>query len=180
MTSDEEQGVELNQTDGFADMKATVINAVSDDASLMEDIDIDNSNVKNESAISPGEDEQLPPPPQLEGKTILKRFLEFYRQYEFLILLIVVVLLAKAYPPLGAKYLAPKITATYIAVIYIFCKLFASNAFYAYEGSIQWRLCHLLIAAGSHGFSVHFYAAAAARSWYFSHVWPMFEDGGIP
>lgn len=45
---------------------------------------------------------------------------DFYVTNEFLVLVVVVILLAKAYPPLGAKYLQPDITATWIAVIFIF------------------------------------------------------------
>ena len=48
------------------------------------------------------------------------KLVDFYFTYEFLILVVVVILLARAYPPLGAVYLAPDITATWIAVIFIF------------------------------------------------------------
>jgi uncharacterized membrane protein len=51
-----------------------------------------------------------------------KRLFEIYEEYEILILFIVVILLAKAYPQLGAVYLAPHITATWIAVVFIFRK----------------------------------------------------------
>jgi len=44
----------------------------------------------------------------------------FYWENEFLVLVVLVILLAKAYPPLGAIYLAPQITATWIAVVFIF------------------------------------------------------------
>ena len=44
----------------------------------------------------------------------------FYWENEFLILVILAICLAYAYPPLGATYLAPQITATWIAVIFIF------------------------------------------------------------
>jgi hypothetical protein len=43
-----------------------------------------------------------------------------YAKNSFLILVVLAVLLALAYPPLGAVYLAPEITATWIAVIFIF------------------------------------------------------------
>jgi sodium/bile acid cotransporter 7 len=48
------------------------------------------------------------------------KLIDFYFTYEFLILVVVVILLARAYPPLGAVYLAPQYTATWIAVIFIF------------------------------------------------------------
>lgn len=48
------------------------------------------------------------------------KLVDFYFTYEFLVLVVVVILLAKAYPPLGAIYLKPEITATWIAVIFIF------------------------------------------------------------
>lgn len=46
---------------------------------------------------------------------------DFYFTNEFLVLVVVAILLARAYPPLGAEYLRPDITATWIAVIFIFC-----------------------------------------------------------
>ena len=49
-----------------------------------------------------------------------KKLIAFYWEQEFLILIIVAILLAKAYPPLGAEYLQPDITSTWIAVIIIF------------------------------------------------------------
>lgn len=45
---------------------------------------------------------------------------KFYWTNEFLILILVAILIAFAYPPLGAIYLAPKVTATWIAVMFIF------------------------------------------------------------
>ncbi len=44
----------------------------------------------------------------------------FYTKNSFLILVLIVILLAYAYPPLGAVYLAPQVTATWIAVMVIF------------------------------------------------------------
>jgi sodium/bile acid cotransporter 7 len=48
------------------------------------------------------------------------KLIQFYREQEFIILVVLAILLAYAYPPLGATYLAPQITATWIAVIFIF------------------------------------------------------------
>jgi sodium/bile acid cotransporter 7 len=48
------------------------------------------------------------------------RAIEFYWTNEFLILIVVAILLARAYPPLGADYLQPDITATWLAVCFIF------------------------------------------------------------
>jgi hypothetical protein len=45
---------------------------------------------------------------------------KFYHDFEILILFGVAVLIAKIYPPLGSIYLCPKITATWIAVVFIF------------------------------------------------------------
>lgn len=45
---------------------------------------------------------------------------QFYTKNSFLILVLLVILVAYAYPPLGATYVAPQITATWIAVIFIF------------------------------------------------------------
>ncbi|KAG7340922.1 Na+ dependent transporter [Nitzschia inconspicua] len=48
------------------------------------------------------------------------KLLQVYNQYEFLILIILAICLARAYPPLGAEYLQPQITSSWIAVIFIF------------------------------------------------------------
>eukprot|EP00546_Thalassionema_frauenfeldii_P007816 CAMPEP_0178924044 /NCGR_PEP_ID=MMETSP0786-20121207/17100_1 /TAXON_ID=186022 /ORGANISM="Thalassionema frauenfeldii, Strain CCMP 1798" /LENGTH=428 /DNA_ID=CAMNT_0020598695 /DNA_START=174 /DNA_END=1460 /DNA_ORIENTATION=+ len=50
----------------------------------------------------------------------LSCFCNFLKTNEFVLLILLVILLAYAYPPLGAIYLAPQITATWIAVIFIF------------------------------------------------------------
>ena len=44
----------------------------------------------------------------------------FYEEYEILILFFIVIGLAKLYPPLGAQDVFPHVTATWIAVIFIF------------------------------------------------------------
>ena len=44
----------------------------------------------------------------------------FYVTNQFLILVILGIGLAAVYPPVGAIYLAPKITATWVAVMFIF------------------------------------------------------------
>lgn len=66
-------------------------------------------------APSPNEQEQDENKP-----TCWQRSVQFYWDNEFVILIVVVILLARAYPPLGAVYLAPQITATWIAVVFIF------------------------------------------------------------
>mmetsp|Transcript_21396 Transcript_21396/g.39971 ORF Transcript_21396/g.39971 Transcript_21396/m.39971 type:complete len:464 (-) Transcript_21396:92-1483(-) len=48
------------------------------------------------------------------------RWRDFYGANSFLILVLCAILIAYAYPPLGAVYLAPQITATWIAVVFIF------------------------------------------------------------
>lgn len=55
-----------------------------------------------------------------EKVSTCRKLINFYWENEFLILVVVVILLAKAYPPLGAEYLAEEITAAWIAVILIF------------------------------------------------------------
>ena len=59
-------------------------------------------------------------PEQSKCPSTWNKCVNFYVTYEFLVLVVVVILLAKAYPPLGAEYLRPDITATWIAVIFIF------------------------------------------------------------
>lgn len=52
--------------------------------------------------------------------TCQDKLVNFYWKNEFLILILLAILLAKVYPPIGAVWLAPKITATWIAVMFIF------------------------------------------------------------
>jgi hypothetical protein len=70
---------------------------------------------KVSAVIEQADDTETPKPP-----TWLKRAISIYWMHEFLVLMVVVILVAKAYPPLGAEYLQPKITAKWIAVIFIF------------------------------------------------------------
>ena len=48
--------------------------------------------------------------------------LHTYRKNEVFFLVIIAILLARAYPPLGAVYLVPHVTSTWLAVIFIFGK----------------------------------------------------------
>jgi sodium/bile acid cotransporter 7 len=50
----------------------------------------------------------------------LKRLVAFLHANDFLVLVVLAILLARAYPPLGAIYLYPKITADWLAVAIIF------------------------------------------------------------
>lgn len=53
-------------------------------------------------------------------KRIWTKCRSIYGTHSFLLKALILILLAFAYPPLGATYLAPQITATWIAVIFIF------------------------------------------------------------
>jgi len=55
-----------------------------------------------------------------QHRRVWNRLCKFYKDNSFLILILCAILLARAYPPLGADYLQPKITATWIAVMFIF------------------------------------------------------------
>jgi hypothetical protein len=53
-------------------------------------------------------------------RRIGNRLWQFYNNNDFICQIVVAILLARAYPPLGADYLQPQITSTWIAVIFIF------------------------------------------------------------
>ncbi len=55
-----------------------------------------------------------------QSSSFKQKFVEFYNAYEILILFVAAIFIARAYPPLGAKYLFPQITAKWIAVVFIF------------------------------------------------------------
>lgn len=66
-------------------------------------------------------DNKSPAAPSSEAPpSFLSKVVAFYWEYEFLILVIVSIGLAKAYPPLGGDYLQPDITASWIAVVFEF------------------------------------------------------------
>ena len=54
---------------------------------------------------------------------IYKCWAHIISTHSFLLGVIIAILLAKVYPPLGAIYLYPQITATWIAVMFVFSKL---------------------------------------------------------
>lgn len=60
------------------------------------------------------------PDPPASPPTPLSRLLSFAIAQQFLLLILLSILLAYLYPPLGSTYLHPEITSTYLAVIGIF------------------------------------------------------------
>jgi hypothetical protein len=64
--------------------------------------------------------EEAETPPLGLCRRIWNRWWQFYFNNDFVIMIVIAILLAKAYPPLGADYLQPQITSTWIAVIFIF------------------------------------------------------------
>lgn len=71
---------------------------------------------------SPPETDATPAPPAPLYKRIWQKWCKFYYKNSFLVLVVCAILIAYAYPPLGAEYLRPDITATWIAVLFIFGK----------------------------------------------------------
>mmetsp|Transcript_69483 Transcript_69483/g.104853 ORF Transcript_69483/g.104853 Transcript_69483/m.104853 type:complete len:430 (-) Transcript_69483:42-1331(-) len=78
-----------------------------------EQIETTNAADESKDVTTPEEEKEAP-------STFLSRCRDFYWNNEFLILIVLVILLARAYPPLGADYLQPQITSTWIAVVFIF------------------------------------------------------------
>ena len=90
-----------------------------------EDVKTHEEEAKLSSTRSSQNDEGAKLNPQVDAEDgnddpALKCLCKFYGDNSFLILVLSVILLAYAYPPLGAEYLAPDITATWIAVVIIF------------------------------------------------------------
>jgi hypothetical protein len=77
----------------------------------------DEEQLNNETPTDP--EQQLP-----LYRRAWKRWCALYAINSFLILVVCAILIAYAYPPLGAVYLAPQITATWLAVMFIFSELF--------------------------------------------------------
>lgn len=101
VSSDDERAV------GTAD--STVVNSVTPTPPVR---NTSNSDDENDDSDNDGDKKVT--------KTFKQKACAFYWQNEFLILVVIFICIAKAYPPLGAEYLRPKITATWVAVILIF------------------------------------------------------------
>ena len=71
-----------------------------------------------------------------EKKGFLGRLVDFYFKNEFLIMILLAIALAKAYPPLGADYLKPEITATWVSVVIIFGTLVCNELLFEYSITI--------------------------------------------
>lgn len=84
--------------------------------------DMDESTVHNEADVTTSTPAEEPGNSEEKEKPIscARRLIKFYWEQEFLIMTAVAILLAKAYPPLGAVYLKPEITSSWIAVCIIF------------------------------------------------------------
>lgn len=70
--------------------------------------DIDAEQTKEESA------------PKTIGQKIHNKMCGIWATHSFLVMVVFAIIIAWAYPPLGADYLQPQITATWLAVIFIF------------------------------------------------------------
>lgn len=67
---------------------------------------------------------------QSRSYTCMRKLKELYEENEFLLLILIAIVTAKIYPPLGAEYLYPDITADWISVMFIFCEYFESFMFF--------------------------------------------------
>jgi hypothetical protein len=84
----------------------------------MEDIELELKDTENVIAAPHNDNATVSGGRQQWCQTLAK----IYRDYDFLVLLLASVPLAKAFPELGAVYLQPQISASWIAVMYIFRK----------------------------------------------------------
>lgn len=94
---------------------STVDRGVNDESAKLGDVEQQALNNKEGPQKEKQEEEEVGPPPG-----IFNRLRRFYGNNDFICQIILVILLARAYPPLGAEYLQPQITSTWIAVIFIF------------------------------------------------------------
>jgi hypothetical protein len=97
--------------------------AVPIDASTDDD-DAVEVNIKDADTLSVGRedvDEKEKPAPDVGCcRRSFTRVMKFYWTYEVLVLILIAICIARAYPPLGAVYLQPDITATWLAICFIF------------------------------------------------------------
>jgi sodium/bile acid cotransporter 7 len=62
----------------------------------------------------------MSPPPSSSSSTFVTKLQSFYREHEFVLLILLAIGLAHLNPTIGTQYCYPEITATWIAVIIIF------------------------------------------------------------
>jgi solute carrier family 10 (sodium/bile acid cotransporter), member 7 len=96
------------------DMPPVLESASEDSNSETSSVDSNDDN-NGDDAVSQNKAEEEEQQPSWS-----RRFWDFYTKQEFLILVVLAIPLARAYPQLGAYYLHPKITATWLAVSFIF------------------------------------------------------------
>jgi solute carrier family 10 (sodium/bile acid cotransporter), member 7 len=98
-------------------------------SSSSDDSDIEPSAVdSSDDAVASSQDKEAKEAQQLQGVVAAaaaasswgRRAWDFYTKQEFLILVVLAIPLARLYPQLGAYYLHPKYTATWLAVSFIF------------------------------------------------------------
>eukprot|EP00978_Attheya_sp_CCMP212_P015092 scaffold38814_cov48-Attheya_sp.AAC.2 len=91
---------------------------------------VDGSKEQEDTFVEDGVEEASQAKP-----SVWQRAVAFYTANSFLILVVIAILLAYAYPPLGADYLQPQITATWIAVMFIFGMLSPPSSFYVLDSA---------------------------------------------
>ena len=87
-------------------------------------------------------------------KRIWNKWCRFYDKQAFLVLIVCAILIAYAYPPLGADYLQPEITATWIAVMFIFSEYLKKVVFTERKGLAIFLLIFLLFSGTTLSFAV--------------------------
>lgn len=78
----------------------------------------DSTTKTSEDTVQEVDDEEKQP--DSKCKRFLNALWNFYSNNDFIVQVVIAILLARAYPPLGADYLQPHITATWICVVFIF------------------------------------------------------------
>jgi solute carrier family 10 (sodium/bile acid cotransporter), member 7 len=114
--------------DGTNDVVTTTTNAaihMDENEDHLENNNGVEDELKGEASLSTSTTVVADAPPQSNSSrwcspSLRQKIVSLYWEQEFLILIVISILLAKAYPPLGAKYLQPDITSTWIAVVIIF------------------------------------------------------------
>jgi solute carrier family 10 (sodium/bile acid cotransporter), member 7 len=86
-----------------------------DSSDSIDEIDKGNGTPSSSTSSTAGDG-----PPPSRCRSFWRQVAAFYWEHEFLILIIASIGLARAYPPLGAIYVAPDITASWVAVVFIF------------------------------------------------------------
>jgi sodium/bile acid cotransporter 7 len=114
----------MDKTERSKEEEASMTHTNEKNEKMNETTTSDDEIKKTERAPTPTTNDEEAAAEEIESPGLCQRIWNrlwlFYNNNDFIVQIVIAILLARAYPPLGAEYLQPEITSTWIAVIFIF------------------------------------------------------------